>query len=149
MLDLVLLRPRVFLHLLFNRGTLPLIAGSSVDTHVTRSVSESAQRSEMKRTRRLKTDFLHLVGVSILAEAAIRTIRLSSFINSPHSMLPIPYTLGGVLAELSIQLGVSTVLASIFLSFGGFKEAASASTAHRAEQRDPYKGSDGRTTHFQ
>ncbi|WVN89930.1 uncharacterized protein L203_105160 [Cryptococcus depauperatus CBS 7841] len=64
-LDLVLLKPRVFLHLLFNRGCLPYSA-------VSKEVDEDKQ--SMARCRQLWKDFWVLALTTVVAEAAARLL---------------------------------------------------------------------------
>ncbi|KAK1923635.1 Arv1-like family-domain-containing protein [Papiliotrema laurentii] len=71
LLDLILLKPRVFLHLLFNRGTDPLDA--------TAPPSPSAEEmSKDRRKTRIQEDVMILFGMVVLAETVSRVIPLDS-----------------------------------------------------------------------
>lgn len=65
MLDLILLKPRVFLHLLFNRGSEPL-------TTTTKPASPSTE--ETLSVQRLEYDALRLVTLMVIAEVVVRLL---------------------------------------------------------------------------
>ena len=71
LLDLILLRPRVFLHLLYNKDSPPLDATES-----------STQRRDVTgdRDQRIRGDVMRLSGLVFLAEVVSRTIRHSQIL---------------------------------------------------------------------
>ncbi|AAW44726.2 hypothetical protein CNG03470 [Cryptococcus deneoformans JEC21] len=107
LLDLVLLKPRVFLHLLFNRGSLPFSA-----------VSEPASEIERETARRkqLWEDFSTLALLSVGAETAVRLLpTLSGSEDSSDIQLSkIFWTISAVLLEGAAQhlttLGLSILV---------------------------------------
>lgn len=119
LLDLVLLKPRVFLHLLYNRGSEPLLAGST-------SSDPPPKAGRRPRDALLWRDFARLVGVSILAETLIRLVRepqtpagtLGHYSIGIRSMVG---TLLYAVLELGAQLTMSTTLAVAALWIRGWR----------------------------
>lgn len=100
LLDLILLKPRVFLHLLFNRGSRPL--------STTKPVDDEDERG-MERDRVLWKDLVRLAGLTVVAETAVRVLPDFSV-----ALAGLAWVLGGVLAELVAQhlttLGLALVI---------------------------------------
>lgn len=120
LLDLVLLKPRVFLHLLFNRGTPPLDA-----------LAPSATSIDRGRDDRLRVDVTRLALLVVGAETIVRLIPHTSMAKlDGKSVLTVLF---GVLAETVAQHAVTLALTLFALRWRGWypnKEQPPAGTPH-------------------
>lgn len=105
-LDLVLLKPRVFLHLLYNRGSPPLDAGGGVTS------SPTNEKDGYDRAAGLRTDLLRLGAATIVADVAVRLA------DRPTLGLARVALCAGI--ELAAQLITSTVAALAILRLHGW-----------------------------
>lgn len=127
LLDLILLKPRVYLHLLFNRGSKPFDADHVVTSH----------GQEVERSRRLRSDFTTLAFLTIVAETLGRAQR--------ERNLEAPGLVGAIMAlvlvvgELVIQHVVTAGLALLALKWKRWYPAQS-------ERRNQLR--DGRQEYF-
>lgn len=94
LLDLILLKPRVFLHLLFNRDTPPLDATSGQVSVV-----------DDGRHRRIHADLFKLFGTVILAETAVRLTHLQT-----STWHVISHVTGSVIVETVSQHATTLLL---------------------------------------
>ena len=108
LLDLILLKPRIYLHLLFNRGSRPY----DVDCEA------PAARRKQERTDRLTSDFTNLALATLAAETATRLQARSTFTTSDAG--DFVKMLGIVLLELTVQHVVTTILALAVLRWKGW-----------------------------
>ncbi|CAD6565396.1 MAG: hypothetical protein TREMPRED_001152 [Tremellales sp. Tagirdzhanova-0007] len=102
-LDLVLLKPRVFLHLLFNRGSTPFSATGP---------NQGLEERKSARRAVVRGDLFWLITMTVFAETIVRLLpHLSALAIGP---ILIGKTVGNVVAELSVQhlvtLGVALVV---------------------------------------
>jgi uncharacterized protein YejL (UPF0352 family) len=102
LLDLVLLKPRVFLHLLFNRGTPPLDA-----------LAPTAFQVDAGRDDRLRGDIVRLAMLVIGAETMVRLI--SHGASKDLSLMLVSQTILNVLAETIAQHAVTLLLTLLAL----------------------------------
>lgn len=100
MLDLILLKPRVYLHLLFNRGTGPK------DGVELRQATRQSQRSVADH---LVWDWTRLALIVVIAETATRLLATSTGQTVTASV--VVHTCLRVLVETSAQHFVTTILA--------------------------------------
>ncbi|WVQ78949.1 hypothetical protein IAT38_001041 [Cryptococcus sp. DSM 104549] len=125
LLDLILLKPRVFLHLLFNRGTPPFDAAppdglTSTDSGEPRGGLSLTQREEA-RERQLWDDARALAAVSILAETGVRLLP-SIGAGTTHGLQP-ALVLGVVVLEGAAQHLATLGLAILALKLRGWYPA--------------------------
>jgi hypothetical protein len=123
---LILLKPRVYLHLLFNRKSRPY----DVDSE------ESAIQREKERSERLTSDFTTLALATVIAESVAR---LQAW--SKHATLDGGHVIrivGIALVELGVQHLVTTVLAMAALRWKGWYPKAGSGK----------QGPDGRQDYF-
>lgn len=111
LLDLVLLKPRVFLHLLFNRGTPPLDALAPDSVQVDSGIDSG-------RHDRLRADVIWLAMLVIGAETMVRLIPYSKV--AELDALFVARTLVTVLAETIAQHAVTLVLTLLALHSRGW-----------------------------
>jgi len=126
LLDLILLKPRVYLHLLFNRESRPY----DVDSEV------SAAQREKERSERLTTDFTTLALATVIAEWVARLQ-----VSSRHATLDGGQTMrvmGTAMVELGVQHLVTTILAMAALRWKGWYPKVGSGK----------KGADGRQDYF-
>ena len=128
-LDLVLLKPRVYLHLLFNRGHPPK------DGRPDQTIQSNPLPKSNDTLPGIWTDWAHLVLITVLAESASRSVNQShaSTLDAFQSIV----TVGSVMAELLAQHLVTTLTALAALSLRGWWKGA------RVEE-----ALDGRQKHF-
>jgi hypothetical protein len=125
LLDLVLLKPRVFLHLLFNRGSTPLSAVEPND--------DQGKRQEAREVV-LRDDLIRLVSVTVFAETAIRLIPQSSGLDQDTGIIwPV---LGMVMAELIVQYLTTLGLSLAVLRWRGWYPFRADDRNTMNEQRD-------------
>lgn len=164
-LDLVLLKPRVFLHLLYNRGTLPLVAPGGIPDPTVDAISESVNPTPLSassdkhdsRYLQLRSDFIRLACLAVVAETAIRALRLGAggegadgskwmITSDPTGPFLPPWELVILLlrtsVELAAQLCASTILAVVALSIRGLRRDENSGSASGSK-------SDGRMYNFQ
>lgn len=108
----MLLKPRVFLHVLYNRGSPPLDARGVVVTS-----SYSLKEEGYDRSARLWADLLRLGAATLAAEVAVRLV--TSTTTLPPLSLVGQTTLRAAL-ELAAQLATSTILAMAILRVRGW-----------------------------
>lgn len=126
LLDLVLLKPRVYLHLLFNRGHPPKDG---------RPKSQNAQSSSDDTSPSIWADWSRLFLVSVVAESASRLVtRPEASCLSGFGTL---VTLLVVLVELLAQHSITTLAALGALKLRGWWKSA-----------DDERVIDGRQKHF-
>lgn len=119
-LDLVLLKPRVFLHLLFNRGSPPATSGG---TEVVKDKDGDSvlQRNEVHdRKARVNADLVSLTAATIAAEVAVRVVPALHSLDFAQSITLALLTTVRVGMELAAQLGASTLLALVILRLKGW-----------------------------
>lgn len=126
LLDLILLKPRVYLHLLFNRGSRPYDVDSEVSTDQRRK----------ERSERLTSDFTTLALATIIAESVAR-LQASSKHATPDGSHTVRI-MGMVMVELGVQHLVTTMLALAALRWKGWYP----------EARSGRQCSDGRQNYF-
>ncbi|WVQ66298.1 uncharacterized protein L199_004477 [Kwoniella botswanensis] len=129
LLDLILLKPRVFLHLLFNRGSPPFDADKGT------SVTGEEQHEERKRS--IHQDLWILGCLSILAETSLRL--LPSLTNSnPRGIDAYQAIEVGliVLVEGIAQHGTTLCLALLALRFKGWYPSSNAKNNMDDKKKD-------------
>ena len=104
LLDLVLLKPRVFLHLLFNRGSSPFSANGP---------NQGGEERKSARRAMVRGDFLWLVTLTVLAETIVRLLPQQYTQAIGPSM--IGKKVGQVVVELLVQHLVTLGLALVVL----------------------------------
>ena len=120
LLDLILLKPRVFLHLLYNRCHRPLLADKVDKTTSTSDTPENQAGRVQQRTLHgttLRADFGWLMLATIVAETAIRLFRSSAHVDIDFCGIVAVRVAVLVAAELVAQLGVSSMIAMAILHF--------------------------------
>lgn len=118
LLDLVLLKPRAFLHLLYNRGTPPL------DAEKRRRAGEQASRDVVSRDQQLNSDLARLTVATVVGETMVRF--LPAIRGDEHIAVATGLrTCLGVIVELSFQLAASTSLAVVLLWTKGWVSRSS------------------------
>ncbi|WVQ77766.1 hypothetical protein IAR50_007456 [Cryptococcus sp. DSM 104548] len=128
-LDLVLLKPRVFLHLLFNRGSVPFLSAAP---------SPTVEEREAIRQRRLVDDLSLLLLLSITAEVVVRLLEYDS-LNTRR----IGATVGLVLLE-----GVAQHLATFLLALVALQVRKWDKISTKQLQAQPLGLQDGRQQYF-
>lgn len=124
-LDLILLKPRVFLHLLFNRGSVPLNAiGPEVDERTKR----------LRRERVLRDDLARLGALTIFAETIVRLLSHLSAGGVQTGL--ILWTVMTVIAEMLAQYLITTLIALAILRWRGWYPFSARSSSGKAEERD-------------
>jgi hypothetical protein len=121
---LILLKPRVYLHLLFNRESRPY----DVDSEV------SAVQREKERSERLTGDFTTLALATMIAESVAR---LQAF--SKHATLDGSQSIrivGMAMMELGMQHLVTTMLAMAALRWKGWYPKAGSDKQGRDGRQD-------------
>jgi hypothetical protein len=124
LIDLILLKPRVYLHLLFNRESKPYDVDSEVST---------VQR-EKERSERLTSDFTTLALATMIAESVAR---LQAW--SKHATLDGSHTIrivGMAIVELGVQHLMTTVLAMAALRWKGWYPKAGSDKQGRDGRQD-------------
>lgn len=114
LLDLILLKPRVYLHLLFNRGHPPKDVSQEMVTSPPNSPDAALN---------LRLDWTKLALASLAAECAARSIGWWH----PHQAIPghdVQMAIVTVLAELLAQHFVTTVIALAVLRLKGWRSDA-------------------------
>ncbi|WWC65854.1 uncharacterized protein I303_108476 [Kwoniella dejecticola CBS 10117] len=106
LLDLILLKPRVFLHLLFNRGSPPFDADKGVEI-------AKPQRQAIRR-QKLYKDAWTMGSISILAESIVRFLPTVTSLNEV-SVSQIIVTCSCVLLETIAQHVITSYLALLAL----------------------------------
>ncbi|OCF42645.1 hypothetical protein I317_03504 [Kwoniella heveanensis CBS 569] len=140
-LDLILLKPHVFLHLLFNRGSPPFDADKGGARSLARDPSVSASRSssagsqvDRSRAKRIHEEIIKYGLISILAETAVRLLPLlqlpsqsGAYITGSYTNLSfgicvgqIARTMGMVILEGLVQHLITLVLALLALRWKGW-----------------------------
>ncbi|KAK4685966.1 lipid intermediate transporter, partial [Tremellales sp. Uapishka_1] len=125
LLDLILLKPRVYLHLLFNRGSLPLDANAKDET--------PSSASSTLRRRDLQHDLFILASTTLASEAAVRILPLPR----QHWWSAIAMSL----VEVAAQHLATLLLALLVLRWKGWYPPASSTHAYRSRR-------DGRQENF-
>ena len=127
LLDLVLLKPRVYLHLLFNRGHPPKDGGPR---------PKNVLPSSKDVLPGIWVDWLRLIAITVVAETVSRLIALSPV----HSLdaLTTLWTVAAVSAEVLAQHVMTTLVALVALRIRGWRIS-----------RDLKEVQDGRQKHFQ
>jgi hypothetical protein len=126
LLDLILLKPRVYLHLLFNKGTRPF------DTdHV---VTESQQQVE--RSDRLRSDFTTLALLTVFAETLGRLQKTEH--HGDTGFGDVARVLVLVTGELAVQHAVTAGLALLALRWKGWYPAKDQGKESRHDGRQDY-----------
>ncbi|ODN72886.1 hypothetical protein L202_08309 [Cryptococcus amylolentus CBS 6039] len=128
-LDLVLLKPRVFLHLLFNRGSVPFL-----------SAAPNPPEEEREAIRRgwLVDDLSLLLLLSITAEVLVRLLGLEDL-----DAEKVGETVGLVLRE-----GVAQHLATLGLALAALKVRSWDSVPLKQLRAQPLEIQDGRQRYF-
>ncbi|KAL0247111.1 hypothetical protein I308_104146 [Cryptococcus tetragattii IND107] len=129
LLDLILLKPRVFLHLLFNRGSLPFSAVSEPVSEVEREVA---------RRRQLWEDFSTLALLSVGAETAVRLLPTLSDPRDSSDIQPskILWTIIAVLLEGMAQHLATLGLSMLALKLRYWNNPVSSSTDKHQTRQD-------------
>ncbi|KAK8854945.1 hypothetical protein IAR55_003684 [Kwoniella newhampshirensis] len=170
LLDLILLKPRVFLHLLFNRGSPPLdaspsaYANANANAGVTETETETDIRTDATSTSRTKRDMLRREGdvarkrrliedlwvlatISVLAETAARILPSNSNSDSTLDLgldvLKVMRTIGAVVIEGLAQHLTTMGMVLLVLRWEGWYPP-SGSRPMDAKLADP----DGRKVNF-
>lgn len=130
LLDLVLLKPRVYLHLLFNRGAKPFDADN-------KPKSSTIQANE--RDAVLWNDLFALGGVTVAAETATRLTSHAD--DTDLGLAIIGFTLFRVTAEMVAQHTMTLGLALLALWVRGWYPSSRAMNDGKARQ-------DGRQLNF-
>jgi hypothetical protein len=126
LLDLILLKPRVHLHLLFNRESRPY----DVDSEV------SAVQRVKERSERLTSDFTTLALATMIAESVARLQAWSKHVTLDGSQTI--RIVGMAMVELGVQHLVTTMLAMAALRWKGWYPKAESGK----------QGVDGRQDYF-
>jgi hypothetical protein len=126
LLDLILLKPRVYLHLLFNRGSRPF----DTDNVIPR------KQQDFERSQRLRAEFTTLALSTVLVETLARLQTVSS--NDAFGRRYMLGTLTTALAELLVQHIVTTVLALSALWWKGWYPTSPGSTGSSRDGRRDY-----------
>jgi hypothetical protein len=124
LLDLILLKLRVYLHLLFNKGSRPY----DVDSQI------SAVQREKERSERLTSDFTTLALATMIAESVAR---LQAW--SKHAALDGSQSIRIVvmaMMELGVQHLVTTMLAMAALRWKGWYPKAGSAVQGRDGRQD-------------
>jgi hypothetical protein len=111
-LDLVLLKPRVFLHLLFNRGSPPRVAGES-------SQPDSKGKGAGARLQVVTQTLCLFLLATLVAEVTVRALAANTY-----TLPALALTTARAAAELAAQLSASTALALAILRFRGWYPAS-------------------------
>ncbi|KAI9638837.1 Arv1-like family-domain-containing protein [Dioszegia hungarica] len=150
-LDLILLKPRVFLHLLYNRGTRPLDATAPSINRVV----QTAPAGPDERETVLRQDLVRLVFVTILAEALVRIgasqgglAGRSEGKGGIRCVWPVSGILLGVMAEMAVQYGVTLILGLSVLWARGWWTPAPGTPSERVQGSGKAKAEDGRKANF-
>ncbi|KAL1412524.1 sterol homeostasis protein [Vanrija albida] len=124
-LDLVLLKPRVFLHLLFNRGSPPLDAGVTL---VPFGAPPAAPPGQPYRAR-VRHDLAALTAATLAADVGVRVLPL---LQAPggfaDTVEAVALTVVGAALELLAQHAATLALALVVLYARGWYPAARADT---------------------
>lgn len=113
-LDLILLKSRVYLHLLFNRGH-PPNDGRSDDASPRASVESNSPRD-------LLSDWTYLATATIITESATRWLAARQTSTTPTTA-DIRLLVLTVIAELAAQHATTTVVALLALRLRGWTQA--------------------------
>jgi hypothetical protein len=110
LLDLILLKPRVFLHLLYNRGTKPLDATKS-------DLRYDAERTDREREREkvLWLDLKCFGAVTYLAEVVVRVLPHVLDQGVDMDVKRIIWVGVGVMVELLVQHSVTLAMGILLL----------------------------------
>ena len=129
LLDLVLLKPRVYLHLLYNRGTTPHDAESPNEAE-----AQEVAKRKTARTQSLWRDLVRLAAIAVAAETALRIPKTGSI-----DLTDLLVAAMGAVIELGTQHLVTLCLALAFLRIRGW---------YPARVSDPKRRQDGRQRDF-
>lgn len=141
LLDLVLLKPRAFLHLLYNRGTPPL------DAEKRRIPDDGSPQDIVPRAQKLNSDLTRLAAATVIGETMMRF--LPAIRNDEHIAISAALaTCIGVVVELSFQLAASTGLAVVLLWMRGWLSRPKDGPGAKARNETKEELSDGRRRDF-